>query len=91
MLKMTPRRATQAKEKKESPSNPERKVFDFSNKAEEAKKEDNGGLSAEELEKLLLERTDELDELKEKFEAIDAENDELRADIAEMQEQLDEA
>ena len=78
MSKMTPR-VIQAKEKKESPSNPQQKVFVFSNKEQEKKEVDNGGLSAEELEKLLLDRTDELDELKEQYETLEAENDELKA------------
>ena len=71
MSSLTPRRAFPPKEKKASPSNPERKVFDFGNKAEEENKREDGGLSAEELEKILLERTDELDELKEHYEKLD--------------------
>ena len=71
MSNLTPRRAFPPKEKKASPSNPERKVFEFGNKAEEETKKEDGGLSAEELEKILLERTDELDELKEHYEKLD--------------------
>ena len=71
MSSLTPRRAFPPKEKKTSPSNTERKAFDFSSKAEEENKKGDGGLSAEELEKLLLERTDELDELKDHYEKLD--------------------
>ena len=71
MSNLTPRRAFPPKDRKASPSNPERKVFEFGNKAEEETKKEDGGLSAEELEKILLERTDELDELKEHYEKLD--------------------
>ena len=52
--------------------------------AESVKKEAEGGLSREELEKHLLERTDELDELKEKFDELNFENEQLRVQNSEM-------
>ena len=80
MLAMTPRAAMLAR--RASTRNDEKKTFDFTPK--ESVKNDDGALDTKELEKLLLERTEELDELKEAFEALDAENNELRQQTAEM-------
>ena len=80
MLAMTPRAAMLAQ--RASARNAEKKSFDFTPK--ENVKNDDGALNTKELEKLLLERTEELDELKEAFEALDAENNELRQQNVEM-------
>ena len=52
-------------------------MFNFSEQVNEPDQE--GRLDAKELERLLNERIDELDELKEKFEELDRENEDLRA------------
>ena len=52
-------------------------MLDFGERVNEQDKE--GGLDVQELERLLNERIDELDELKEKFEELDRENEDLRA------------
>ena len=74
---MTPRNKVSQKENKQSEENTESKVLDFGERANEQDKE--AGLDAQELERLLNERIDELDELKEKFEELDRENEDLRA------------
>lgn len=79
MLAMTPRAAMLAQ--RASARNAEKKSFDFTPKDV---KKDDGALDTKELEKLILERTEELDELKEAFEALDAENNELRQQNVEM-------
>ena len=88
MNSMTPRVALLAK--KTSTRNADKKTFDFNTVADNVKKE-NGGLSTEELENCLNERNEELDELREQFELLDAENDQLREQNAELQHDLDEA
>ena len=57
-------------------------MFDLGQRVNEHDKE--GGLNAQELERLLNERIDELDELKEKFEELDRENEDLRAQNTEI-------
>lgn len=57
-------------------------MFDLGQRVNEHDKE--GGLDAQELERLLNERIDELDELKEKFEELDRENEDLRAQNTEI-------
>lgn len=52
-------------------------MFDLGQRVNEHDKE--GVLDAQELERLLNERIDELDELKEKFEELDRKNEDLRA------------
>lgn len=52
-------------------------MFDLGERVNEHDKE--GGLDSQELERLLNERIDELDELKEKFEELERENEDLRA------------
>ena len=79
MLAMTPRAAMLSR--RASARNTDKKTFDFTPKEN---KKDDGALDTKELEKLLLERTEELDELKEAFEALDAENNELRQQNVEM-------
>ena len=78
MLAMTPRAAMLAQ--RASARNAEKKSFDFTPKDVK----NDGALDTKELEKLILERTEELDELKEAFEALDAENNELRQQNVEM-------
>ena len=52
-------------------------MFNFGERVNEQDKE--GRLDAQELERLLNERIDEIDELKENFEELNRENEDLRA------------